>query len=156
LDINLSLRHTVATLAYRAAKVLRDTPAEFSGFRPGTSSRSAGEILAHIGDLLDWALSLARGEARWHDSKPQSWSADTQRFYSALTAFDEYLDSGEELHTAAGRLFQGPLADALTHVGQIAMLRGLAGAPVQGENYYVAKIESGRTGPDQNAAVREF
>jgi hypothetical protein len=156
LDINLSLRHTVATLAYRAAKVLRDTPAGFSAFRAGAGSRSAGEILAHLGDLLDWALSLARGEARWCDSNAQTWSEDTQRFYSALTAFDEYLGSGEELHTAAGRLFQGPLADALTHVGQIALLRGLAGAPVKGENYYVAKIESGCTGPDQNAPVREF
>jgi hypothetical protein len=153
---DLSLRHTVATLAYRAAKALRDAPAQFSGFRAGEGSRSAGEILAHVGDLLDWALWLARGEKRWQDSKPQSWSEDTERFFAALTAFDEYLASGAELHTTAEKLFQGAVADALTHVGQIAMLRRLAGARVRGENYYVAKIEAGRTGPNQIAPVSEF
>ncbi len=153
---DLSLRHTVATLAYRAAKALRDAPAQFSGFRAGEGSRSAGEILAHVGDLLDWALWLARGEKRWQDSKPQSWSEDTERFFAALTAFDQYLASGAELHTTAEKLFQGAVADALTHVGQIAMLLRLAGARVRGENYYVAKIEAGRTGPDQIAPVSEF
>jgi len=152
----LSLRHTVATLAYRASKVLRDAPAEFSGFRAGAGSRSAGEILAHLGDLLDWALSLARGKEQWRDSKPKSWSEDTARFFAALTVFDEYLASDAELHTAPENIFQGSLADALTHVGQIAMLRRLAGAPVRGENYCVAKIEAGRTGPDQMAPVSEF
>src|SRR6266516_3526874 len=152
---NLSLRHAVATLAYRAAKALRDEPAEFSGFRPGEGSRSAGEILAHMGDLLDWALSIARGKERWRNSKPQFWSEDSERFFAALTAFDAYLASGAKLHATPEKLFQGAVADALTHVGQINMLRRLAGKRVRGENYYVAKIEAGRTGPDQMAAVSE-
>lgn len=109
-----------------------------------------------MGDLLDWALSQARGAPKWHDSKPQSWSADTDRFFAALTALDEYLASGAQLGTAPEKLFQGALADALTHVGQIAMLRRLAGGPVRAENYYVAKIETGRTTADQNAPMREF
>ena len=153
---NLSLRHAVATLAYRAAKPLRDAPAEFTGFRPGEGSRSAGEILAHMGDLFDWALSIARGKEQWRNSKPQSWSEDSERFFAALTAFDAYLASGSELHAAPEKLFQGAVADALTHVGQINMLRRLAGNRVKGENYYVAKIEAGRTGPDQPAPVSEF
>jgi hypothetical protein len=153
---DLFLRHAVATLAYRAAKVLRDAPAEFSGFRPAAGSRSAGEILAHLGDLLDWALTQARGEERWHNSKPRSWSEDTERFFAAVTAFDEYLASGAKLHTEPEKMFQGAVADSLTHVGQIAMMRRLAGARVRGENYYVAKIGAGRTGPDQMAAVMEF
>ena len=147
---DLPLRHAVATLAYRGAKVLRAAPSEFSDFRPAKGSRSAGEILAHLGDLLDWALSLARGKQRWRNSRPRAWSEDTERFFAALKAFDEYLASGEQLHTAPEKLFQGAVADALTHVGQIAMLRRLAGAKVRGENYYRAKIEIGRTGPDQN------
>jgi len=153
---DLPLRHTVATLAYRAAKALRRAPLEFSGFRAAKGSRSAGEILAHMGALLDWALSLARGKKRWRNSKPQSWSEDTERFFAALTAFDQYLASGAALHAPAEKLFQGAVADALTHVGQIAMLRRLAGARVRGENYYLAKIETGRTGPDQMAPVSEF
>ena len=150
------LRHTVATLAYRAAKATRGAPETFASFRAGPISRTPVEVLAHMGDLLDWALSLARGKKRWRNSKPQSWSEDTERFFAALTAFDQYLASGAVLHAPAEKLFQGAVADALTHVGQIAMLRRLAGARVRGENYYLAKIEAGRTGPDQMAPMSEF
>ena len=152
----IALRHTVATLAYRASKVVRDSPAEFSGFSAGQGARSAGGVLAHMGDLLDWALSLARGEERWHDWPPSLWADDTARFFAALTRFDDYLASGTPLHAPAEKLFQGAIADALTHVGQIAMMCRLAGAPIKAENYYVARIETGRTGVDQNAPVMEF
>jgi hypothetical protein len=153
---SFGLRHTVATLAYRAAKVVRDSPPEFSGFRAGEGARSAGEILAHMSDLLDWALSLAKGEERWNDSVPNSWSEDSARFFDSMTRFDEYLASGAPLHTPAEKLFQGAIADALTHVGQLAMMRRLAGAPIKAENYCVANIETGRTGIIQNAPVAEF
>ena len=153
---DLAIRHALATLAYRAAKVLRGAPPEFSDFRPGKESRSAGEILAHLSDLLDWALSQARGKEQWHNSTPRTWSEDTERFFGAVAAFDAYLASGEVLHAPAEKLFQGAVADALTHVGQIAMLRRLAGAPIRGENYSVAKIAAGQTGPDQPQAVYEF
>jgi hypothetical protein len=69
---------------------------------------------------------------------------------------DHYLGSGEKVHAPPEKLFQGAIADALTHVGQIAMLRRLAGSPIRGENYSQAKIEAGRTGADQNHPVREF
>ncbi|MGH9740352.1 MAG: hypothetical protein ACRD4X_17455, partial [Candidatus Acidiferrales bacterium] len=82
----LPLRHALATLAYRAAKPLRDAPSGFSAFRAAPDSRSAGEILAHLGDLMDWALSLARGKEKWHNSKPEPWSEDVARFFKALTA----------------------------------------------------------------------
>lgn len=153
---DLPLRHAIATLAYRGAKVLRDAPPQFSGFRPGSTSRSAGEILAHIIDLLNWVLSQARGKERWRTSKPRSWQEDSERFFAALSAFDAYLASEEPLHQSAAQIFQGGVADALTHVGQIAMLRRLAGARVLGENYNRAKIEAGRVGPNQRTAVSEF
>ena len=152
----ISLRHTIATLAYRAGKTLRRAPADFSEFRPGDGSRSAGEILAHMCDLFDWVLSQARGEEKWRNSKAQSWSEDTDRFFAALSAFDEYLASGDKLHASPEKMFQGAIADALTHTGQIAMLRRLAGSRVRAENYSVANIEVGRTGPDQNKPVSEF
>jgi hypothetical protein len=153
---NQFFRHTLATLAYRCAKTLRGAPSNFSSFRPAEGSRSAGEILAHICDLLDWALTQARGKERWRNSKPRSWSEDTERFFSALTALDDYLASGERVHATQEKIFQGAIADALTHVGQIAMLRRLAGVKIKGENYYVAKIHAGLTGPEQPAAVKEF
>jgi hypothetical protein len=154
-ESQLPLRHAVATVAYRGAKVLRGAPPNFSDFRAAKGSRSAGEILAHVCDLFDWALSQARGKERWRNSKPRSWSADSARFFTALTRFDKYLGSSA-LHAPAEKLFQGAIADALTHVGQIAMLRRLAGGRVLPENYYVAKIEIGRTGSDRNPAVMEF
>jgi hypothetical protein len=155
-DRNLPLRHALATLAYRAAKTIRGAPANFSGFRPGEGSRSAGEILAHMCDLMDWALAQARGNEKWRNSRPRSWDKDAARFFEALTAFDEYLASDEALHVTPERAFQGALADALTHTGQIAMLRRLAGARVRGENYSRAKISVGQAGADQPKPVAEF
>jgi hypothetical protein len=153
---DLSLRHTLATLAYRAAKVLRGAPAGFSDVRAAAGSRSAGEILAHMSDLFDWALSQAQGNETWHNSTPQSWADDTARFFAALKAFDDYLGSGAALQRAPEQMFQGAVADALTHVGQIAMLRRLAGAEIRGENYSVARIELGSIGAEQPPAVYEF
>jgi hypothetical protein len=150
------LRHCVATLAYRGGKALRDAPDGFSTFRAGQSSRTAGEILAHIGDLLDWALWLAKGEHKWEPRAPREWPQDVARFHSGLAALDAYLATGAPLGFPAEKIFQGPIADALTHVGQIALLRGLAGAPVKGENYFRAEISIGRVESDQAKPVREF
>ena len=150
------LRHALATLAYRGGKALRGAPDSFSAFTCGGGCRSAGEILAHIGDLLDWGLSMADGRRQWQDSKPQSWSDDTNRFHAALAAFDSYLAADKPLEAPLEKLFQGPLADALTHVGQIAVLRRLAGSPLKAENYFAADISAGRVGPDQVAPKREF
>lgn len=150
------LRHTVATLAYRGRKAVVGAPAGFSSVRAKEGSRSAGEILAHVGDLLDWALSIAQGAQVWRNSSPQSWDLDVDRFFEGLRALDAFLASDVELGSPPDRLFQGPIADALTHVGQIAMLRRLAGSPVRGENYYKADIVPGRVGLQQSVPGREF
>ena len=150
------LRHTVATLAYRGGKAVRNAPAGFAEFRGCSSGRTAGQILAHVCDLLDWGLSIAQGARRWNDSKPLPWDKETERFFAALRRFDDYLASAEPLHETPEKLFQAPIADALTHVGQIAMLRRMAGSPVKGENYFVAEIVTGRVGAEQAAPRQEF
>jgi hypothetical protein len=150
------LRHTLATLAYRAAKPLRDAPDSFCKYRASEHSRTAVEILAHMGDLFNWALSSVQGNERWHVATPQPWTEESARFFHALKAFDDYLASEQPMHVSAEKLFQGPIADALTHVGQLALLRRLADAPVRAENYYVAKVSAGTVGADQPAPVREF
>jgi len=150
------LRHTVATLAYRGAKSMRGAPAHFTEFQAPEKARTPGQLLAHIGDLLDWALAMAQGKPAWRDSPALGWDAGVERFHKALEAFDAYLDSDQPLHVPAEKLFQGPIADALTHVGQMLLLRRLAGAPVRGENYFKADIASGRVGVAQKAAVLEF
>lgn len=149
-------RHALAALAYRSGKVLRDAPESFAGFAAGEKGRTASQILAHLGDLMEWALSMAEGNQKWHDSKPLAWKQEMERFFGALKTFDDYLASGKEIHAPLEKLFQGPVADALTHVGQLAMMRRMAGSKMRGENYYVAEMVVGRVGIEQAAPKREF
>ena len=150
------LRHTVATLAYRGCKPLRNAPDGFADFRASEKTRTPGQILAHVGDLLDWALSIAKGKEEWHNSTPLPWDQEAARLFGALERLDAYLASDEPLGTPPEQLFQGPIADALTHIGQISMLRRLAGSAVRGENYHRAAIAVGRVGVDQTPPGREF
>ncbi|MGD1276656.1 MAG: hypothetical protein ABR964_05465 [Tepidisphaeraceae bacterium] len=150
------LRHALATLAYRAQKSLRDAPPDFLLVRAGPTTRSAGQILAHLCDLLDWANATARGISVWHETTVESWPAGVDRFYKTLAMLDEFLASDSPLGAEAEKLFQGPIADALTHVGQLATLRCLAGSPVRGENYFKAQIAIGRVGPNQSEHRHEF
>ena len=150
------LRHTVATLAYRGGKVLRDAPPGFATFAAGPGSRTPGAILAHLGDVLDWACGFVEGQERWQVQPAGAWDGDVERFFAALTRLDALLADAEGADVPAERLFQGPIADALTHVGQLAFLRRLSGAPIKGENYFIATIEAGRVGREQEAPIREF
>ena len=150
------LRHTVATLAYRGAKAVRGAPDSFASYKASATTRTPAQILAHIGDLLDWGLSIAQGAEAWNNSDPLPWDQEVARFHQALESFDKYLASEAELSAPCERLFQGPIADALTHVGQLTMLRRIAGAPIKAENYSRAKIEGGRVGAEQAAPKREF
>ena len=150
------LRHCLATVAYRGGKTLRGAPASFADFRVAEASRTPAQILAHLGDLFEWALSLSKGKQSWHDSKPLPWAQEVERFFKTLSDFDNYLGASEPLYASPEQLFQGPVADALTHIGQIAMLRRLDGSPIAGENYFQADIASGRVGKDQAAPKGEF
>jgi len=154
------LRHAVATVAYRGGKAIRGAPPGFESFRAldstTSTTRMPGQILAHVGDLFDWALSLATGGHEWKDTPPGSWEADSARFFAALERFDALLASDAALARSPEKLFQGPVADALAHVGQIALLRRMAGSPIRGENYFKADIAAGRVGAEQAAPRMEF
>ncbi|MGB6191965.1 MAG: hypothetical protein WBF42_05835 [Terracidiphilus sp.] len=149
------LRHTLATVAYRAVRALEGTPDSFARFS-GTGGRQPAQLLAHMADLFDWALSIAQGRQQWHNSEALPWPAAQEHFFASLKALDDYLASAEPVHGSLERLFQGPIADALTHVGQMAMMRRLAGAPGRGENIHAADIAVGRVGADQAEPVQPF
>jgi hypothetical protein len=149
-------RHTLSTIAYRGGKAVRNAPAGFADFNPGEGLRTPVQILAHIGDLFVWALSIAKGQQAWNNANPLPWAQESERFFATLKKFDDFLASGEPVQSPLEKLFQGPVADALTHVGQIAMLRRMAGAPIKAENYHKAGIEIGRVGADQIPPKREF
>lgn len=146
------LRHTLSTVAYRAAKTMRGAPPSFAAFRPAPDANTPLQIVAHMGDLFDWALSMAQGKTKWNDSTPRDWASECDRFFTALKRFDDMLASGEPVPYELTRLFQGPVADALTHTGQLAMLRRLHGTPMKGESYNRADIAIGRVGSDQTPA----
>lgn len=150
------LRHVVAVVAYRGGKAVRQAPPTFATFSAGETARTPSQILAHIGDLYDWALSIARGQESWHDSAPLPWDDEVSRFFGALQRFDDYLASDAAVASTPQRLLQGPLADSLTHIGQLTMLRRLAGARMRSENYSKADIVAGRVGPEQTVPRREF
>jgi hypothetical protein len=151
-----TLRHLLATLAYRAAKVLRDAPSEFATLRVAATTRQPVQIVAHMGDLMMWAQTLARGEYLWSAGGSDDWNSEVQRFFTGLSALDEQIAATPPSESAVAKLIQGPLADALTHVGQLAMLRGVAGAAIRPESYAKAEIVVGRVGLDQAPARREF
>ena len=155
-DKRVLLRHTVATVAYRGGKAVRDAPASFAAYSADGTPRTPARILAHIGDLFDWALTQAKGAEAWSDSTPLEWDREVERFFATLQRFDDYLASDAPLAAPAERIFQGAVADALTHVGQLAMLRRLAGARMKSENYSRAEIVPGRVGPQQAPPRREF
>jgi hypothetical protein len=150
------LRHTLATIAYRAAKVERDAPPQFAAFQLGKGARTPIEILAHMGDLFDWALRMAKGGSEWTQSKPQVWRKEVERFHASLLELDRYLASDAPLATTAEELFQGPISDVLTHIGQLAIMRRQALSPVRSEVYAKADIAPGRVGEDQPKSQFEF
>jgi hypothetical protein len=150
------LRHTVATLAYRGGKALANAPQGFAELRVGEQTRTPAEILVHISDLIEWAHNLARGRSTGRNSKPGGWEQEVERFFAELAKLDSFLASDAPLGVPPEKVFQGPIADALTHVGQLALMRRLAGGPVRGENYFKAEIEVGRVGPEQSRRRFEF
>lgn len=150
------LRHCLASSAYRAGKVLRDAPESFANFKAAETTRTPVQIVAHMGDLFDWGLSIAKGKQVWHDSTPLPWAQEVDRFFASLKEFDDYLSGDQQLHASVEKLFQGPVADAASHIGQLAMLRRMAEAPIRAENYYQADIATGRVGLTQAAPKREF
>ena len=151
-----SIRHTLATLAYRAARATENAPPEFAKFGSDSDPRTPAKILAHMGDLMDWALSLVQDNQTWRNCEPLPWPDETARFFRALEALDRGIAEADLSVETANRLFQGPIADALTHTGQLAMLRRMANCPIRGENYFIADIAIGRVGADQTPPRKPF
>jgi hypothetical protein len=149
------LRQFAATLAYRAAKVLREVPPNFATFRISPNSRTPVEIVAHMADLMRWGTWLAKGEYIWKAEGSSDWHREVDRFFTLLAEMDALI-AAKDFNGSVEKLIQGPLADALTHVGQLSMIRGAAGLPVRPESYARAEIVAGRVGREQAKSKAEF
>jgi hypothetical protein len=150
------LRQMLATLAYRANKAVTAAPNGFGDASAGGGTRSALVVISHMADLMEWGTSVARDQSVWRDGSPSSWDGEVNRFFAGLEALDRQLASSAISKSAGDKLIQGPIADALTHLGQIGILRRIAGSPVRGESYARATITEGRVGRDQAAPNWEF
>ena len=150
------LRHLLATLAYRAAKVLRDAPAGFGNFSDRAARRTPVQLVAHMGDLMQWAIHMTKGESKWRAEGSADWDKEVRRFYALMQELDASLQTCDFKAYSPETLISGPLADALTHTGQLAMLRSGAGSPIRPESYAKAEIVVGRVGPNQAPPGKEF
>jgi hypothetical protein len=155
-DERALLRHTIATLAYRAEKVLRDPPDGFADKRVTPGTRTPVEIVSHLGDLMEWGTRMAQGDYKWIAGMSTDWKGACDRFFAGIAAFDAAVSTSTFAAHPPGVIFQGPIADALTHIGQLAMLRNMSGGPIKPESYARAEIQSGRVGTDQSAKRKEF
>lgn len=144
------LRHFLGAIAYRTQKALRDAPPGFEQFRAADGIRTPSQIVRHMTSVLGYAGTFYIGGMDRPDELP-SLEEEARRFHGMLKELAHHIEAGTELRDGMTpeRLLQGPLADAMTHAGQLAMLRRLAGSPVPPENFIVAEIDGGRLGPEQ-------
>lgn len=149
-DKSFMLRHFLAALAYRTQKALRGAPESFGKFSAGNEIRTPTELIRHMTSVLGYARTFFIGGN--YRPKPLPALADeVERFHEMLEDLAAHIEKGTSLQgdMTAERLLQGPFSDAMTHAGQLAMLRRLAGVPVAPENFIVAKIDASRLGRDQ-------
>lgn len=147
-----TLRHFLASIAYHASKAIRDAPEGYPGLDVGMGVRSPREILHHITGVLTYAHSFFEPyETTYSDHEP--WEAEVERFHGILGKLDESLLEKSPEGVTEERLLQGPLSDSMAHVGQLLVLRRMAGSPVPSENFVHADIRAGVLGPDQPEPV---
>ena len=149
------LRHFLAALAYRTQKALRDAPHDFGSFVPAPGVRSPMELVRHMTGVLGYARTFFIG-GRYRPEPLDSLSAEVERFHGMLADLASHLESEAPLlnDVSPEQLLQGPFADAMTHAGQIALMRRLSGSPVPPENFVFAAIDPSRLGPDQPAPMK--
>jgi len=146
------LRHFLAALAYRTQKALRGAPESFPDFRAIDNVRTPHELLWHMSGVLGYARTLLVGGV-WQPERV-SFADEVRRFHELLQDLDQHLDAGTALRgVSVEQLLQGPLSDAMTHAGQLAMLRRFAGSPVPSENFIFAEVRAGHLGPEQSLPV---
>lgn len=147
------LQHFLATLAYRTQKAVRGVPSDFGNFRTAPGVRTPTELVRHMTSVLGYARTYFVGGQYWPEPLP-SLADEVVRFHTMLEDLSRHLEQGASFGvTTPEQMLQGPLADAMTHAGQLAMLRRLAGSPVPPENFIVADIRPDRLGPDQPEPV---
>lgn len=136
------LRHMLAALAYRTQKALRDCPPDFGDFRVGVHVRTPHELVWHMTGVIGYARTFLRG-GEFAPPRLPTLADEIHRFHETLEALSEDLaDPSLTASLTDAQFLQGPLSDAMTHAGQLALLRRLAGSPVPSENFIHAQVSA--------------
>ena len=146
------LRHFLAAVAYRTQKAVRDAPDEFADFRVAPGVRTPHQLLRHMSDVLGYARTTFQGGS-WRANTLPGFGNEIARFHENLEALAHEIETASHGNVTPGQLLQGPLADVMTHSGQLAMLRRLSGSPIPPENFIVAQIDADNVGADQPEAT---
>ena len=148
------LRHFLAALAYRTQKALRGAPPSFATFRAGDKVRTPHELVRHMANVLGYARTFFTGGI-YHPEPLPTFDAEVRRFHEVLADLSAHLERGTPLREIAPeQMLQGPFADAMTHAGQLALLRRLSGSPIPPENFVFARISAENLSPDQPPPAR--
>lgn len=150
------VRHFLAVLAYRAQKSLRSCPVNFAEFTAGSGIRTPHELVRHMNGVLHYALMVLRSNDLDYRGNlaTLTWPEEISRFHDTLHHIDEELTGDKTVDEELLKpVLQGPLADAMTHVGQLGLLRRMSGSPVQAEHFLKANIETGRVGMEQSEPI---
>lgn len=148
------LRHFLGALAYRTQKALGGAPPEFASFDAGSGVRTPHELICHMRSVLGYARTYFVG-GEYPRPLPDDWQKDVEAFHAMLADLNGRLAAGDELHCITEeQLLQGPFADAMTHAGQLAMLRRLYGEPVASENFIFADVSAENVSKDQPEPAR--
>jgi hypothetical protein len=143
------LQHFLAAIAYRTQKALRSAPDTFGEFRAGAHVRTPHELVWHMTGVIGYARTMFTGDRFTPDRMP-TFAAEVHRFHHTLAALRaDFADEGLQARISDEQFLQGPLADAMTHAGQLAMLRRMAGSPVASENFIFASIDGENVSADQ-------
>jgi len=149
------LCHFLAAIAYRTQKTLRGAPEHYPMFSAGNRVRTPVELLRHMSALMGYVRAFFQGGS--YPVKPDplpTFQEEVARFHDLVEAVGELLKSGTPCSLSTEQLFQGPFADTMTHVGQLAMLRRLADSPVAPENFIYADIRADRLSAEQPPPAR--
>lgn len=142
------LRHFLASIAYRATKAIKNAPDNYPTFNLGKGVKTPLRILHHITGVLTYAHSFFEHYETTH-FEVKSWSAEINELYKILSKLDVSIQEKNPNKVTEEQLLQGPFSDAMTHVGQLSMLRRMVDSPIPSENFIFADIRKGEVGPDQ-------
>lgn len=143
------LRHFLGALAYRTQKAFRGAPDSFAMFDAGGGVRTPMELVRHMASVLGYARTFFIGGTYWPEPL-ETFDEEIERFHQNLADLRADIDANKPLiDITEERMLQGPFSDAMTHAGQLAMLRRLHGDPVRSENFILADVSAENVSSNQ-------